>query len=226
MLLTVDPADGVILFAPRTASLAQVEQLVRKRASWILDAKAEFARIIVPPTRRYVSGESFIYLGRYYALEVIRRSAPRRVPVLFERGRLVVSLPRELTGVAQAKHVRSLLVGWFRNRAGIQARRRVERFAREVGVPIPAVLIRDQLKRWGSCDKKRNIRLNWRIVMAPASVFDYLCAHEVCHLVQPDHSPEFWRTLATIMPDYENRRERLRVYGPMFDLSPVVEKNG
>lgn len=225
VLVTVDPADGVVLYVPPTATPIQIERIVRKRAPWILDARAEFSRVFVSSPRKYVSGESYAYLGRNYTLEILRRSDRIHPPVALERGRLIVSVPKDLTGEAKSRRVRRSLVGWFRERAAVQTKRRVERFAQQVGAAAPPVFIRDQLKRWGSCDHRGNIRLNWRIVMAPSPLVDYLCAHEVCHLVHTDHSPEFWKLLGKIMPDYEIRRERLRVYGPMFDM-PEVAVNG
>ncbi|MBI4639321.1 MAG: M48 family metallopeptidase [Candidatus Tectomicrobia bacterium] len=78
------------------------------------------------------------------------------------------------------------------------------------------MLIRNQQKRWASCDRKGHIRFNWRIVMAPISLVDYIVAHELCHLVRHDHSPAFWKLVRTLLPDYEERRERLKREGPRF----------
>lgn len=71
-------------------------------------------------------------------------------------------------------------------------------------------------KRCASCDRNGRIRVNWRIVMAPMSLVDYVVAHELCHLIRPDHSPAFWKLLRTILPDYAERRERLRREGARF----------
>ena len=83
---------------------------------------------------------------------------------------------------------------------------------------VPQLLIRDQAGRWGSCNAKAELRLNWRIVMAPQSLFDYVIAHEVCHLRVPNHSNDFWQCLRQVMPDFAQRRERLALEGRLFVL--------
>ena len=80
------------------------------------------------------------------------------------------------------------------------------------------LMIRQPQKRWASCDKDGNLRFNWRVIMAPMVLVDYIVAHELCHLRHLDHSPAYWRMLRSVMPDFERRRERLRVNGPRYDL--------
>jgi len=115
-------------------------------------------------------------------------------------------------------HVRRAVTAWYRKQAGRRLPERVEQFAARAGIECPPVLIRDQQKRWGSCSSKGELRFNWRIIMAPMSLVDYVVAHEVCHLKVRDHSPAFWKLLGTILPDYETRRERLRVKGLWYRL--------
>ena len=81
------------------------------------------------------------------------------------------------------------------------------------GVPEPGVVIRDQQRRWGSCDRRGTLRVNWRIVQAPMRLVDYVVAHELAHLRHQDHSKAFWALLGRAMPDYEPRREALRRMG-------------
>jgi predicted metal-dependent hydrolase len=80
------------------------------------------------------------------------------------------------------------------------------------------VLIRDQTKRWGSCDTRDRLLINWRVVMAPVSLADYILAHEVCHLIIRRHGPGFWRLLETLMPDWLDRRSSLAMEGKKYTL--------
>ena len=114
--------------------------------------------------------------------------------------------------------IRDLLVKWYKDHARLRLPERVAIFAQRVGSPVPPVYIRDQQKRWGSCSRKGELRFNWRIIMAPMSLVDYVVAHEVCHLKVHNHSSAFWKLLRKLMPDYEIRRERLRVLGVQFLL--------
>jgi predicted metal-dependent hydrolase len=108
---------------------------------------------------------------------------------------------------------RDRLVAWFRERAAIRVPARVAAWSARLGLHPSAVLIREPKKRWGSADAMGNIRFNWRIIQTPTRLIDYVVAHELVHLVHPDHTRDFWATLGRAMPDYEARREALRRIG-------------
>lgn len=72
--------------------------------------------------------------------------------------------------------------------------------------------------KWGSCSRTNQLRFNWRIVMAKTSIIDYVIVHELCHLVHKNHSKEYWNLLRTMMPDYEKKKEWLRVNGKMLEM--------
>ncbi|PKN30973.1 MAG: hypothetical protein CVU63_25515, partial [Deltaproteobacteria bacterium HGW-Deltaproteobacteria-20] len=101
--------------------------------------------------------------------------------------------------------------------AGERVPERASEWAGKVGVAVPQVLVRDQRKRWASCDKAGVLRVNWRIIQAPMRLVDYVVAPELVHLVHPNHTPEFWARLGRAMPDYEGRRERLRQVGRGYE---------
>jgi predicted metal-dependent hydrolase len=91
---------------------------------------------------------------------------------------------------------------------------RVDAWATKLRLDAPQVLVREQRQRWGSCDAGGVMRLNWRIVQAPVALIDYVAAHELVHLVHREHGPAFWAMLGKAMPDYEERKRRLRELGP------------
>ncbi|MAK64650.1 MAG: hypothetical protein CMF75_07930 [Maricaulis sp.] len=77
-------------------------------------------------------------------------------------------------------------------------------------------MIRDQKRRWGSCASDATIRLNWRLMGFPEELIDYVCAHEAAHLVQPNHSPAYWRVVESLMPDWQERRNRMRAEADLW----------
>jgi predicted metal-dependent hydrolase len=79
---------------------------------------------------------------------------------------------------------------------------------------LPKVSVSAPEKRWGSAAKDGTIRINWRVLQAPVTLVDYVLVHELTHLIHEDHSREFWATVGRVMPDYENRKTRLRELGP------------
>ncbi|MCA3244078.1 MAG: M48 family metallopeptidase [Alphaproteobacteria bacterium] len=80
------------------------------------------------------------------------------------------------------------------------------------------IMVTNPAKRWASCDHRNNLRFNWRVMMVPSSLIDYVVAHELCHVVHKNHSPDFWRLLGSIMPDYGQRKVALKKYGQNLDL--------
>ena len=160
-----------------------------------------------PAPREFVSGESVLYLGRHYRLKVHSDATGE---TKLRGGWLHVPAP---AGEQPAAHVRAALVSWFRRHAAERLPERVEAWRARAGVAPPRVVVSDQRKRWGSCDQRGTIRLNWRIVQAPMRLVDYVVVHELVHLRRRGHDREFWQTVGRVMPDYERRREELRQCG-------------
>ena len=210
-------ANEVVLKAPTETSAEQLRDVVRSRGPWILQRIAQFEELgPAPAPMEFVTGETCAYLGRHYRLKIDRiRGIPKPHAVL--RGAfLVVQVERELGADKRRDHVERTVTAWYRKQAGRRLPERVKLYAARAGLDFPPVLIRNQEKRWGSCSSTGELRFNWRIIMAPLSLVDYVVAHEVCHLKVRDHSAAFWKLLGTVMPDYEARRNRLRVEGLMF----------
>ena len=119
--------------------------------------------------------------------------------------RLVVAGSRE--GAARR------LANWLTQKAAEQLDVRVRHHAARLGVRPKKIVLRDQSSRWGSCSTTRVLSFSWRLVLAPPNVLDYVAAHEVAHLSQMNHGPKFWALVAKTMPQMEEARAWLRVYG-------------
>lgn len=188
--------------------VSRLDGIVLHKARWVIE-KVRLATDpdTVPGPRGFSEGETFLYLGRRYPLRV-RNSGGRSTSVLLVPGALEVSMSgRAGTGPAA---VRKALIAWYRTRAVAHAGSHVVHWARMLGVPRPRVLIRGQRARWGSCDRRGVIRINWRVIQAPTRLVDYVIAHELTHLLVPGHPPAFWATLGAVMPDAVARRKELR----------------
>ena len=129
---------------------------------------------------------------------------------------LVAPVSLQASPLIRRVAVRSGLRLWYREQAKTHFPVRARRMAALLGIPTPSVHVVDQSKRWGSCDARGHIRLNWRLIMAPMSLVDYVIAHEACHVLEYNHSRRFWRSLQTIMPDYEARVRELDRMGHLF----------
>ncbi|GAA4418004.1 hypothetical protein GCM10011450_09460 [Advenella faeciporci] len=200
--------DGAVsIIVPRHIATEKIDQLLISKRKWIKE-KILLQRDLSPTSHKeFLSGESFPYLGRNYRLKVEKGNF---CPVKLVEGRLLVTVP---LGSEQPHMIRNALVRWYKKQAQQKMHEKVKRFAPIVGVEPKGVEIKFFKSRWGSCTVNGKLEFNWMILMAPNRMVDYVVKHELCHLIHHDHSPEFWKEVARVMPDYQECREWLRVNG-------------
>lgn len=204
--IEVGPDRTVTVIAPVGRSTAEVSARVRKRAAWILKQLDYFERFhpLAPP-RRYVAGETHLYLGRQYRLKVTK-SIKDEVKLL---GRYIHAFS---TRPEDPEHTRQLVEDWYRAHARAAFERRLViclQSAHALGAVTPKLIVRRVQTRWGSCSKRGTILLNTELVKAPVDCIDYVITHELCHLKVHEHTPAFYRLLFRCMPDWERRKARL-----------------
>lgn len=214
----VTPTATVVISVPRDLEEDRVCEIVEKKARWILEKK-EFmrSRSHFNMAKEFVSGESFLYQGKQYRLKVTKSSA-RGNTCRLVAGRLQVQIGEDLDAESHKEAVKNTLVEWYRKHAEEKILGRLPLIARKAGIKPKAVQIKNQNKRWGSCSRTGVVRFNWKVVMAPISVMDYVIAHELCHLVHGNHSPQFWQKVQTICPEYNLKRRWLRDYADITGL--------
>lgn len=206
--ITVYPDQTVVVRAPANKSIDEINYRVKKRAPWIVKQLDYFERFQpLPPGKKYVSGETHLYLGRQYRLKVVHGN-PETVKL---KGRYfwINTINKNDNTI-----VKELLQKWYRVHATELISKKLEDLmhkARKVKIPEPNVQFRRMKKRWGSCTKSGTILLNTELVKAPIHCIDYVIAHELCHLRHKNHGPEFWRLLSQLMPDWETRKNKLEM---------------
>jgi predicted metal-dependent hydrolase len=210
--IAIDPAEGVLVTAPRPAQINRLDGIVHAKAPWILrKLREESARPLPPLAHEFVSGETFRYLGRQYRLRVDPDEAPR--PLRLENGWLRVPVPRHLPAEHRVAFVRAALVDWYKRRAAERLPGRVAAWAGRMGLGVPRVELVEPRKRWGSATASGVVRLNWRVVQATQALQDYVVAHELAHLRHANHTRDFWATLERAMPDCQQRKAKLAAIG-------------
>jgi predicted metal-dependent hydrolase len=207
LAITVEPTGEVLAVAPESAGLKGVEAMIRKRARWIIRQQEFFAQFTPrTPPRRFVVGETHKYLGRQYRLRVEPGETQR---VRMVRGFILVS------GVdfADAAAIEHLVTGWYRERAEVQFRRRLQvnldRFTEPKQFSPTSLRVQKMTTRWGSMSPGGRLLLNPELVRAPADTIDYVIIHELCHRAVPNHSRAFYELQSRVMPDWEGRKLRL-----------------
>lgn len=209
--IVVDPA-GVEVVVPRRMALRHVEPFVREKRPWIERTlrrlrEAEAGR----PAPRLTDGGSVPHLGEALALRV-RVEPGRTRPHVARRGaELRVALPPEGS-------LRSALEAFYRRRARVEVAARLDAACARAGTRYTTLSIRAQRTRWASCSSTGAMSFNWRLLLAPAEILDYVVEHEVAHLELLDHSERFWALLASRCPEYRQHERWLRLHGPSLRL--------
>ncbi len=204
--ITVHPNRTVTASAPKDRPLAEVLAHMKRHRLWIVRQRRHFEKYQPLPTpRHYVSGETHLYLGRQYRLKVAR-SASAGVKLI---GRFLhVGVPDR----KDAKAVKRALEGWYRQHAAAFFSRQMSCCARKLealGSREPQYRLRRMTSRWASCTQRGLILINPKLIEAPAYCIDYVLVHELCHLVEPNHGPRFYRLLSRCLPDWQARKARL-----------------
>lgn len=206
--IAVHPDARVVVKAPCGTSRDEVEKRLTRRARWIIGQLAYFEQFN-PRTaeRKYLSGETHLYLGRRYRLKVEQGEADG---IKLTRGLLLVTVRHAGT----PEKVRRLLTNWYlaraRERFADALRRCQAKFSPE-GCPSPVLKIRRMKTRWGSLSPREILTLNIELIRAPQACIDYVITHELCHLEHRHHGPQFYQRLETVMPDWQKHKHLLEV---------------
>ena len=213
--LSVYPLKLVEIRVPSNLEQDHIQNLVRKKAHWVMKQILWFDEIVQMDTiKEHVNGESYLYLGRQYRLKIIKNHEKPQAKLIGKY--LTVWLPENIPKNKEKKTAKAAIWKWYREQANKKIAETIKTYSKKLGISQPTYKIKNQYKRWGSCTKKDELIFNFRIAMAPIALLQYIVAHEMCHIKNKDHSNKFWKQLQTIMPDYEQRKERLRKEGTQY----------
>ncbi|MGC6377817.1 M48 family metallopeptidase [Bisgaard Taxon 45] len=202
----VYPDGQIRLIVPEHSAESDILVAVQKRRRWIVKQLAYFRQQqqnITP--RQYISGESHYYLGRQYVLKVIEDpQLPQGVK--FFRGKLEVYVTEKT-----ASKVKKQLENWYREKATLVFEQRLTALLEQALWMTfrPDIKLIKMKKQWGNCSVKGYLTLNPMLVKAPRECIDYVILHELCHFAEHNHSPNFYRLLTQVMPDWKKRKARL-----------------
>jgi predicted metal-dependent hydrolase len=211
--LTIEGRGNLVVSAPEGVPIERLNRIVRKKADWVVKRIRHVSTLPPPPSEReFVSGETVRYLGGQYRLKVFESAAPRDPRIW--AGWYEVPIPPGLDSEARRTEVRRRIAGSLKQHADLYLPDRLAEVCRLLGVEKPSIVVREQAKRWGSCDRRGVLRINWRIVQAHIPLIEYVLVHELAHLQHKGHDRAFWKAVGQWMPDYDERRTRLRELGP------------
>jgi predicted metal-dependent hydrolase len=205
--ISVDPQLRVHVSAPEHAPLHKIMEKIRKRAPWI-QRQIQFFTQFQPrtPRRRYVAGETHLYLGRQYKLKVKHHI---QEDVKLYRGCILVQSHRP----KDSEVTKDLVEIWYRERAHVKFRERLaicqNRFPKPEDHEPAGIVIRQLQQRWGSMTADGRLILNRSLIRSSVDAIDYVITHELCHIRYDNHGPMFYKLLDRVMPDWERRKNKL-----------------
>lgn len=206
MAISVYPDSSIEIVAPLGTNRNDAEARLRKRARWVIRQLLHFQQLKPrSPKRRYVGGETHLYLGRQYRIKLAQSECER---VSLKGGYFRISSPKR----NDPRRVKKLLAAWYREKSVARIMERFDfvaaRFS-HLGGPTPTPIFRSMVRRWGSFSRSGRISLNPDLIRAPISCIDYVITHELIHLIYPNHSAAFFDLLDALMPDWQFRKQRL-----------------
>jgi predicted metal-dependent hydrolase len=218
--LTVRP-EGVEVVAPVRASAAEIRAFVARHGDWVARKVSALRRTLEdhPGPAQLAAGGRILLRGAPVDLR-IASGAGARIALGWRDG-IEVRMPERLPPEQREAALEAILRHWLKQ----EARRDAERWALRHGPPhglVPKALrVKEQKRLWGSCSARGTVNLNWRLILAPEAVFEYVVVHELCHLRVRNHQREFWRLVGAVLPGYEAQRRWLRAHGDLLTLQPV-----
>ena len=206
----VRPGNGLEVTTPPGVSVARIEAVMREKTQWITTMLVRYARpplsVVGTPLQ---SGAILPFAGGHLRLMLETTPSGKRKNTLMEEGELRLYLA---SPTPQALH--DSLEIWYRRQGRRVFAERVAYWNTQFGFSYGRIAIRDQKSRWGSCSRQGNLNFNWRLLLAPLAVLDYIVIHELAHLKEGNHSPRFWALVAAKCPGYREHRTWLRQHGP------------
>ncbi|MFX4262271.1 M48 family metallopeptidase [Pelotomaculum propionicicum] len=204
--IKVDMENGLVVTVPSQFDSSILGSILKEKQGWILDKLEYFAQQRQSPSGKQ-PGRYVLYRGREYRVEVqIQKTPACAVEIVDDK--IVVTLD-EGSGNDSA----AVLERWLKSMARLLINQRIRVVNSVLKLRFNRVAIRGQKTRWGSCSQLGNLNFNWRLVMAPLQVMDYIVAHELLHLVEPNHSKKFWALVENVCPDYKSCRDWLKKNG-------------
>jgi predicted metal-dependent hydrolase len=202
-------ASGLIVHAPKRISQTLLEHALLEKVDWIRKKLAQITDN-QPAPLVWQDGAMLMYLGHTIQLSLKLDSVNRKPE--YEHGVLHL----RLRSIEDAGFIKGKVIQWYKKAALTDFARRLELFAAKLGVQTPTLFLSNAQSRWGSCNSKREVRINWRLLQAPPHIINYVICHELAHLKHMNHSAMFWKVVVALQPDYQNAERALKQLSPQL----------
>jgi predicted metal-dependent hydrolase len=198
--LTINENAELIIRAPKRLSIEKIQDFINEKESWINRKKRLIENQIKDVTSNH---NKLLYLGNLFPINVEQNASKE----LFFTGEEFIANSIEPDSLSLS------IKKWYKNKFKEIALPRVAYFANKHNLMVNQVRIKNQKTMWGSCSSKNNINLNYLLLMAPMGVIDYVIVHELVHTIHRNHSTDFWDSVESIMPEFQEHKRWLKKNG-------------
>ncbi|UCH51029.1 MAG: M48 family metallopeptidase [Chloroflexota bacterium] len=207
--LEVRPQTGLTVIVPHSYNIGQLPGLLKSKERWVSGNLAKFSHFqSLPSKKEFKFGDTVPYLGQ--DLELVKlENHDVAGNVMLDGNKLAVRTELFKNGILE-----SALEQWFRTEAAKLINERTDKLGSQMGISYKRIVIRGQKTRWGSCSRKKNLSFNWKLIMAPQPVIDYVIIHELAHLKEMNHSKRFWALVAKYCPKWQEHKKWLKQHEP------------
>lgn len=201
--------NGLVVHAPKRIFAFQLNQILQEKSGWILN-KLQAREANQIDALSWMDGEHLLYLGQDIRLSIIT-GATNKV-LVFDANALAIATPTPNNHTL----IKRKVVQWYQKQASLDFSRRLAILAAKLGVATPPLTLSNAKSRWGSCNSRGEVRLNWRLLQAPPHIINYVICHELAHLKQMNHSAKFWAVVESLFPDYKIAEKELKALSPQL----------
>lgn len=206
LTITVERDRSVVVMAPLGTTPDKIREVIESRKLWIYEKLRHPQKYDAAPRKEFVSGESVLYLGRNYRLEIQKGSEES---IRFQ-GKFIV------TGISPDRAA-TLFREWYFAKARKKIIPMVKQHAINLGVTVNKVMVSELKYRWGSCTPSDSLNFNWKLIKAPMFVINYVIVHELAHMLEQNHTPRFWNIVEVQAPGYVKAKNWLKLHGDILE---------
>ena len=192
----------VKISVPKNLEQFKIDKILKSKSKWIKKKLFLQSKITSFRNKEYVSGEDFLYLGKHYRLKII---IGQKYNTEFKDGYLKVTVKDK----SNTQKIKRLIKKWYLEKAQLHLNKMTLDLSKELSVGFRSVKVRNYNSRWGSCSSTGKIFYNWRIIMAPVKIINYVVLHELVHLKEHNHSKRFWKLLKSYYSDLDYAKQWL-----------------
>ncbi|MFL2682293.1 MAG: M48 family metallopeptidase [Alphaproteobacteria bacterium] len=193
----------VVLSVPKFVTDSEIDNIIERKINWIRNKLAIEKTNNFNIKKKYENGEKFLYFGSEYSLKIKHSNSDN---VYLDNNIMIV----EVKNNSKAVHIRNILNNWYIAESKKYLIKTTNYYEVLIGVSVNKLIFGKYKSKWGSCNSKKTISYDWRIIMAPLEVIHYLIIHELCHIKHLNHSNDFWKTVEKYMANYKLQKKWLK----------------